>query len=139
MVTIWLVVAACAGAQAGDIATITQHETIWNEAHLRGDVTALRQIFAEDLVVIVPGMRPLSKADSLAVLSSGRMTFQRYASSEVAVRIYADIAVITGRLQRTRVMVDGTTADDDWRFTKVVIRRADQWQVVSFHASNASQ
>jgi hypothetical protein len=30
------------------------------------------------------------------------------------------------------------TVDDDWRFTKVYLRRAGGWQGVSFHASNTA-
>jgi hypothetical protein len=34
-------------------------------------------------------------------------------------------------------VVAGATVDD-WRFTKVYLRRAGRWQVVSFHASNTA-
>jgi len=35
-------------------------------------------------------------------------------------------------------VIAGATADDDWRFTKVYVRRDGRWQVVSFHASNTN-
>jgi hypothetical protein len=63
------------------------------------------------------------------------MKFDRYETSETTFRIYDEMAIATGRLKRTRV-VAGAAANDDWRFTKVYMRRADRWQVVSFHASN---
>lgn len=121
----------------GDQQELERLEAEWNAAHLRGDGNALERIFADDLVVVVPGMRVLTKADSLEIFASGRMTFARYETSETALRVYDDTAIVTGRLRRTRV-VGGTTADDDWRFTKVCVRRASRWQVVSFHASNAN-
>jgi ketosteroid isomerase-like protein len=102
---------------------------------VRGDVAALERIFAEDLVVIVPGMRVLTKADSLEVFTSGRIKFERYETSETKLRIYDDTAIVTGRLRRTRVIA-GAKVDDDWRFTKVYLRRDGRWHVVSFHASN---
>jgi hypothetical protein len=37
---------------------------------------------------------------------------------------------------RTRTL-NGTQVSDDSRFTKVYIRLAQQWQVVSFHASDS--
>ncbi len=40
-------------------------------------------------------------------------------------------------LIRGRVMAD-RRVEDDWRFTKVYVRRAGRWQVVSFHASNTA-
>ena len=117
-------------------ATFTTLETVWNEAHVRGDAGTLDQLFADDLVVAVPGMRTMSKADSLGVMASGRMKFDRYESSDTAIRIYDGAAIVTGRIQRTRT-VGGRESKDDWLFTKVYVRRAGRWQVVSFHASNA--
>ena len=117
-------------------ATFTTLETVWNEAHVRGDAGTLDQLFADDLVVAVPGMRTMSKADSLGVMASGRMKFDRYESSDTAIRIYDGAAIVTGRIQRTRT-AGGRESKDDWLFTKVYVRRAGRWQVVSFHASNA--
>ena len=110
-------------------------ETEWNVAHVRGDVTAVDRIFSDDVVVIVPGMRVMTKADAVGMLTSGRMKFDQYDTSETTFRILDDTAIVTGRLKRTRV-INGATTDDDWRFTKVYVRRADRWQVISFHASN---
>jgi hypothetical protein len=58
-------------------------------------------------------------------------------TSETKLRTYDDTAIVTGRLRRTRAIA-GATADDDWRFTKVYVRRDGRWQVVSFHASNTN-
>jgi len=117
-------------------ATFTSLEAAWNAAHMRGDAATLDQIFADDMVVAVPGMRPMSKADSLGVMASGRMKFDRYESSDTVIRIYEGTAVVTGRIQRTRTN-NGREFTDDWLFTKVYVRRSGRWQVVSFHASNA--
>jgi ketosteroid isomerase-like protein len=97
----------------------------------------LDRLFADDVVVMVPGMRVLTKADAVGMFTSGGMKFDRYETSDTRFRIYNETAIVTGRLKRTRV-VAGATANDDWRFTKVYMRRADSWQVVSFHASNTA-
>jgi ketosteroid isomerase-like protein len=126
------------GARTDDVeATLRQLENAWNTAHVRGDTTELDRLFGDDLVVMVPGMRVMTKADALAMLGRGRMKFDRYETSETAVRVYGDAAIVTGRLRRTRTIAGGSS-DDDWRFTKVYIRRAARWQVVSFHASNTA-
>lgn len=116
--------------------TLERLETEWNVAHVHGDAAALDRIFSDDVVVIVPGMRVMSKADAVGMFRSGRMKFDKYDTSETTFRILDGIAIVTGRLKRTRV-ISGATTDDDWRFTKVYVRRADRWQVISFHASNA--
>ena len=83
-------------------------------------------------------MQPMSKAQSLAFAKSGRMHFQRYATSDIQVRIYGDAAVVTGRLQRTRTINDRQLVDD-WRFVKVYARQAGTWRVVLFQASEAAE
>jgi uncharacterized protein (TIGR02246 family) len=121
-------------AQDDDTKTIARLESEWNAAHLGGDGAALAQLFADDILVVVPGMRPMGKEDSLSVFKTGRMKFDRYETSDTSTRIYPDSAVVSGRLQRGRKMGD-RAVDDDWRFTKVYVRRVGKWQVVSFHAS----
>ena len=142
-ISVWLVALALgqvAGDQAPadtDLTTLARLEADWNEAHVRGDAAALDRLFADDLVVVVPGMRAMTKADSLGVFASGRMKFDRYETSETTFRVYDTTAIATGRLGRTRIIA-GRSVDDDWRFTKVYVRRAGRWQVVSFHASNTA-
>ena len=120
---------------AGDQKELERLEAEWNTAHVRGNAAVLDRIFADDLVVIVPGMRVMTKADSLGMFTTGRMKFERYETSETTLRVYDATAVVTGRLRRTRTL-SGAAVDDDWRFTKVYLRRDGRWQVVSFHASN---
>src|SRR2546430_11031865 len=48
--------------------------------------------------------------------------------------VYENAAVVTDRLERTR-SVQGHDVNDEWRFTKVYIRRKGKWQVVAWHAS----
>lgn len=91
----------------------------------------------EEAEVTVPRMPVMSKHDALGFVRSGRMKFQRYQTSNLKVRIYGDAAVVSGRLERTRTL-NGTAVEDNWRFTKVYVRRDQRWQVVSFHCSEAN-
>lgn len=140
MIWVFAVLVAFVGlqAQASDTdVALARLETEWNTAHVQGDVTSLGRIFADDLVVVVPAMRPLTKADSLGMFKVGGMKFDRYESSDIQSRVYGDTAIVTGRITRTRT-IGGKTMDDNWRFTKVYLRRAGNWQVVSSHASNVA-
>src|ERR1041384_8380068 len=103
---------AAIGAQTDHAATIARMELDWNAAHIRGDAAALGAIFADDLVVVVPGMRPMSKADSLGVFATGRMTFERYETSDTTPRVNERPAVATGRLQRARRRGERAVSDD---------------------------
>jgi ketosteroid isomerase-like protein len=140
--SVWLVAVALVQVPVGnapdaDVTTLARLETDWNAAHVRGDAAALEHLFADDVVVMVPGMREIRKPDAVGMFTSGRMKFDRYETSETRFRVYDATAIVTGRLRRTRV-VAGATLEDDFRFTKVYLRRAGRWQVVSFHASNTA-
>ena len=121
-----------------DVRELERLETVWNEAHERGDADALEALWADDMEVAVPKMPVLSKADALKFARSGRMKFLSYRTTEIRVRVYENAAVVTGRLQRTRTL-NGQEISDDWRFTKTYVRQAQKWRVVAFHASEAAQ
>jgi hypothetical protein len=124
--------------QPPDTAELARLEQVWNEAHLHLNAEALDRLWADDLVVAVPKMSVLTRADAMDMVRSGRMRFERYETSNLAVRVYGDAAVVTGRLQRSRNMA-GRVVDDNWLFTKVYVRLQGQWRVVAFHASEAPQ
>lgn len=93
---------------------------------------------ADDLIVQVTNMRVMTKPDAIGMMRSGHMKFHRYQTSDIRIRVYNNAAVVTGRLKRTRSLND-RDVDDNWRFTKVYIRREAKWQVVAWHASTIDQ
>jgi creatinine amidohydrolase/Fe(II)-dependent formamide hydrolase-like protein/ketosteroid isomerase-like protein len=117
------------GESAAQLAAL---EAVWNTAYRTGDAAALDRLWADDLVMFVPRVRPMSKAEALAAHTGGA-TFSRVESSEVRPRVTGDLAVVTGRLQRAR-SAEGGVATDDWRFRKVYRRDASGWRVISYHA-----
>lgn len=102
----WLVALVLVQGQASDadVAALTRLEAEWNNTHVQGDAASLGRIFGDDLVVAVPGMRLLSKADSLAMFTAGRMKFDRYESSDTQSRVDGDTAIVIGRIRRTRTI-----------------------------------
>ncbi|MEK6283191.1 MAG: nuclear transport factor 2 family protein [Acidobacteriota bacterium] len=118
-----------------DVKELTRLETVWNDAHLRGDAAALDKLWAEDLFVTVPDMPVMNKEDSLAIWKSGKVKFDIYKTSDLRIRVYRDSAVVTGQLERIRD-ANSKKFEDDWRFTKVYVRRAGRWQVVAWHGSH---
>jgi ketosteroid isomerase-like protein len=122
------------GIQAADRTEIARLEQVWNEAHVQGNAEALDRLWAEDIVVTVPGMAPMTKADSIGVWRTGRMKFSRYDTSDIAIRVHGGTAVVTGRLHRTRSMGE-RVIDERLRFTKTYAMVERSWRVVAFHAS----
>lgn len=109
-------------------------EKVWNDAYLHGDANTLDQLFADDLVVTMSAMRLLDKKDSVGIIRSGRVKFRRYETSELRIQVYGDAAVVTGLLERVRDVAD-QNVEDQYRFTKVYVRKSSKWLVVAWHAS----
>lgn len=135
LLAIALVPASAQNRNASDIKELTRLEEVWNQAHLRGDAKALDQLWAEDLFVTVPDMPVMNKEESLAILKAGKMKFDIYRTSDLRIRVYGNSAVVTGQLVRIRD-ASSTKFEDDWRFTKVLVRQSGRWQVVAWHGSH---
>jgi len=120
---------------AADIKELTRLEQVWNEAHLKGDAEALNKLWAEDLFVTVPDMPVMNKEESLAIWKAGKMKFDIYKTSDLRIKVYGNSAVVTGQLVRIRDR-NSEKFEDDWRFTKVYVRRDGRWQVVAWHGSH---
>ena len=113
-------------------------EKIWNESHLEGNAEALDRLWDRDLMVIVPKMKLINRDNALGMFRSSHMKFLRYETSDLAIRVYGDTAVVTGRVLRTRKMNDNEI-QDHWHFSKVYVRRGPEWRVVLWQASEAPQ
>ena len=136
--SIFLPALANKSQESADIAELSKLEQVWNDAYVHGNVEPLERLLSDDLTVTMTDMTVLTKAQSIGLLRSGHLKFPRYETSDIRIRVYGDAAVVTGRLQRTRT-VNGKNVDDDWRFTKVYVRRSGKWQVVAWHASTSAR
>ena len=106
LLVVSVVQAATTGTNTTDQSTFHRLEVEWNDAHLRGDASVLEPLYGDDVVIVVPGMRVMTKSDALGMLVPRRMTFERYETSELQIRVYDQMAIVTGRLHRTRVVAD---------------------------------
>ena len=112
-------------------------EKVWNDAHLQGNADELDHLWSKDIEIVVPNMAAMNKATALAFARSGRMKFQTYETSNLQVRLFGDIAIVSGRMKRARTL-QGNSVADNWLFTKVYQRKDGRWQVVHFQASQAA-
>ena len=125
-------------ADSPDEGVILGLEARWNEAHLTGAVSVLDALCADQLIVTVPGMTPMTKADVLGFWRSGRAKITRYETTDTRVAVYSDTAIVTGHLDRTRDF-NGKVMIDRWRYTKTYARQGATWRVVAYHASDADK
>lgn len=109
-------------------------ETRWDAAHVYGDTATLFELWADDIIVIVPEMRPFSKDDLKKFWRTGRYNITRHETSDLTIRGYDNTAVVEGRLMREQSF-SGRAQTSLWRFTKIYVKRDGKWRVVSYHAS----
>jgi ketosteroid isomerase-like protein len=121
--------------EARDLKELARLESVWNQAQLRNDAEALDLLWADDLIITVPDMPLMDKQEALVFVRSGKMKFRRYQTSDLRTKVYGDTAVVTGQLSRERELAS-KEFEDDWRFTKVYVRRKGRWQVVAWHGSH---
>jgi ketosteroid isomerase-like protein len=91
----------------------------------KGDLETLKKIYAEDFRGVVGTGRPIERAELLDMLSGNdpKTTFD---ADEIAVRVFGDAAVVTGRLTGTK---DGAKVSES-RYVHVYVRRPAGWQCV---------
>jgi ketosteroid isomerase-like protein len=101
------------------------------EASLHRDADFCQRTLAEDYVGITPLGQVTTKQDVLRARRSGQLRYDTIDVTEMVVRIYGDTAVVTARAD-----VKGHQLGEDfsgpYRYTRVWVRRAGQWQDVSY-------
>ena len=112
-------------------------ENQWQEALTRRDVAMLDRLMADDYVLTTVGGEVVNKARVLAEVKSANVTAD-VRNTEVAVRLYRSVAVVTGT-----VLISGKFNDKDVstrsRYIKVYVKRQGQWRVVAAQATLIAQ
>jgi ketosteroid isomerase-like protein len=112
-------------------------ENDWNQALVKRDTVSLQRFYADEYLYTDPDGLVWNRTTDLANLTSGSAArLSAYKLDDTKVRIYGDIAVVTGRntiagvFERVSSDVSGS-----YRFTDVFVRRNGRWQCVASQAS----
>jgi ketosteroid isomerase-like protein len=106
-------------------------------ALMAGNLKALAALVDDDLVHIHASGRTDTKAEYLRGVEE-RFVFHDTVRSDLAIRVYGDIAIATGGLKQT-VRIVATSEDRTMNIvtTQVWRLRDGSWRQVSFQATNA--
>jgi ketosteroid isomerase-like protein len=98
-------------------------------AFLQCDIGALSRLLADEFIITDPHGPSLTKAQYLADLEGGRISFKSLAIDEVEVRVIDGTAVVTGK-----ATADGRSQDGPYKgqysFMDVYLRKSTGWQAI---------
>jgi len=124
-------------AAADDITTeqsALDFQTARFNAMVDADVERLEEFLADDLTYTHTTGWIETKSEFLSTVESGSIDYMAVIPREVKVRIYGDIAVITG-LSRMQGTVGDRAVDFTIRFTDVSRRLGYSWQLVAWQST----
>lgn len=132
-------VAVFAGAAYADsLEEVRRLDSEISVATWSGDAVWFERNLADDYMLITPGGTMRSKRDVIRELSTPGLKMEPYEPSDVSVRLYADTAVVTGRVLQ-RFTLGGVRYANDLRYTDVYVRKKARWVLVSGHTSLVAQ
>jgi ketosteroid isomerase-like protein len=108
------------------------------QAAVRGDTTFLEQNTADDYTFITPRGMLRTKAQLLEDFKSGQIKLQANDLDDLNVRVYGDMAVITGRSTQ-KGQAYGQDSAGQYRFTRVYVKRNGRWQSVAFQSTRIAE
>ena len=130
-------IAASAAAQKASPAVekaVTNAEQQWADAAKAGDADKLAPLFADDMTSINSDGTLTTKSQELDALRSGKVKYTDMSNSDMQVRSYGNIAIVTGI-----VSMSGTNNGKDisgrYRFTDVWRSNSGKWQCVATEAT----
>lgn len=99
------------------------------QALLAADTAALSRMLAPDFVEISRLGTVRTRADNIRDIASGALHLTSVTYDSLTVRVYGDVAILTGIADNTGTM-RGFPFSGKIRYTRVFVRRDGRWQAV---------
>jgi ketosteroid isomerase-like protein len=135
----WFAIAAlsmgcCFGtAMAGDkedVAWLTQLSNAWDQAIVAKKAAAVAGNMAEDFRIIDGYGNVDDKRKFVEDILDPKLTIDPYTVEEFEVRLYGDMALLSGRTHMTGKH-DGKPFESNYRYIDIYVRRGGDWKIVS--------
>ena len=123
-----------AAAHADALDEIRRLDSEISVATWTGDSVWFEENLSDDFVLVTPAGSVRSKREVIRELATPGLKMEPYDPVDVAVRLYGDTAVVTGRMAQ-RYTLGGIRYAHDLRYTDVYVRRKGKWLLVSGHTS----
>jgi len=124
--------------QAGSRPSVTQQILAMEQrlrlANLKRDVTFFQLTLSSDYVAIGSRGNTLGKVETIKNLESGDLKFDSIEYSHQKVRVYGNVAIVTGTLS-TAGHLRERNFSGIYMYTRVYVRMGRGWKIVSFQAT----
>ena len=117
--------------------TFTKIENDWWQADKAKDEKALDQILADDWFYLGPD-KTMTKAQELADLKKRDENIASLTLTDMKVRLYGNVAVVTFR-EHENSTKKNTDSSGDYRYTDVFVKRQGLWQAVNSQGTPVTQ
>jgi ketosteroid isomerase-like protein len=132
---------ACApmpGTQPSDpsaiVAALSSQADAWDKAIVRKDQRAIEANMAEDFRQIDGAGNVETKASFVADIVSPDLTINPYTVEDFDVRLYGDVALLSGRTRMTGTY-QGKPFTSHYRYIDIYVKRDGAWKIVSVQIS----
>ncbi len=122
------------GAAADSKQTVTEIEKRFNSVLLKKDAVALDELLADDLVHIGFEGQFAGKGEYMAFFKQDIWRYRKYEPSNETVKVVGDVAVVTGRVDRT-IVINNVVTTGGFAFTHVWTRAGGRWRMTSSHVT----
>lgn len=121
---------------AQDEQELKRLEDEWLGSYLRGDKQIFDRIVADDFTGTDESAKVRDKAQERELVQAPPASVKTSLTNEdVRVRIYADTAIVTGRIVINTHLAGQAVAHFESRFTDTFLKRQGRWQVAARHYS----
>jgi ketosteroid isomerase-like protein len=104
----------------------------WLKALVRGDVTTLDRIMADDFMFSYP-LEGDDKAQFIADVTSGDLKVEHISRGQVSVRVFGSTAILTARDSATW-LYHGRELSGQYKILEVYSHREGQWKLCAMQA-----
>jgi len=113
-----------------DVEQLTALSDAWDKAIVRKDRAAIADNMADDFRQIDGTAKFETKTSFVDGIMDGRLEIDPYTVEDFEVRLYGDVALLSGRSHMTG-RYDGAPFAHDYRYIDVYVRRDGAWKIVS--------
>jgi ketosteroid isomerase-like protein len=113
-------------------------ETDRAAAVVKADITTLEAQTADDYTLINANGQVMDKKQTLDAIKTGQVKLTSEELSDLKVRVYGHVAVITGKAD-AKGMLSGTEVNGPLMFTRIYVKKNGRWQSVAFQQTRVSK